>query len=101
MHTREYLCGSHLTDSQLEGSDGGKIEYMIEASLETPGGLFKKSNVLANHIIQVPLIAKVNITENGLERHRESSIRWPKIEENVNTCALSARIPHEGCVRGM
>ncbi|KAF1796193.1 hypothetical protein FB192DRAFT_1405647 [Mucor lusitanicus] len=84
----------------LEGSDGGKIEYMIEASLETPGGLFKKSNVLANHIIQVPLIAKVNITENGLERHRESSIRWPKIEENVNTCALSARIPHEGCVRG-
>ncbi|CAO0794309.1 unnamed protein product [Mucor circinelloides] len=84
----------------LEGSDGGKIEYMIEASLETPGGLFKRSNVLANHIIQVPLIAKVNITENGLERHRESSIRWPKIEENVNTCALSARIPHEGCVRG-
>jgi len=73
---------------------------MIEASLETPGGLFKRSNVLANHIIQVPLIAKVNITENGLERHRESSIRWPKIEENVNTCALSARIPHEGCVRG-
>ncbi|KAK4518271.1 uncharacterized protein ATC70_001623 [Mucor velutinosus] len=84
----------------LEGSDGGKIEYMIEASLETPGGLFKKSNVLANHIIQVPLIAKVNITENGLERHRESSIRWPKIEENINTCALSAKIPHEGYVRG-
>lgn len=85
---------------QLEGSDGGKIEYMIEASLETPGGLFKKSNVLANHIIQVPLIANVNVTENGLERHRESSIRWPKIEENINTCALSAKIPHEGCVRG-
>lgn len=84
----------------MEGSDGGKIEYMIEASLETPGGLFKKSNILANHIIQVPLIAKVNINEDGLERHRESSIRWPKIEENVNTSVLSARIPHEGCIRG-
>ncbi|GAN03223.1 hypothetical protein MAM1_0036d02674 [Mucor ambiguus] len=90
----------HTSNLQLEGSDGGKIEYMIEASFETPGGLFKKSNVLANHIIQVPLIAKVNITENGLERNRESSIRWPKIEDNINTCALSARIPHEGWVRG-
>jgi hypothetical protein len=82
----------------LEGSDGGKIEYMIEANLETAG--FLKRSIQATHIIQVPLIGRVNINENGLERTRESSIRWPKNEENANTCVLSAWIPHEGCMRG-
>lgn len=84
----------------MEGSDGGKIEYMIEATLESLGGLFKRPTVQASHIIQVPLVGKINVTENGLDRTRESSIRWPKNEDNANTCVLSACIPHEGCIRG-
>jgi hypothetical protein len=82
----------------LEGSKGGKIEYMIEANLETAG--FLKRSIQATHIIQVPLVAKVNINEHGLERTRESNIKWPKHEDNANACVLSAWIPHEGCIRG-
>lgn len=85
---------------KLDGGDGGKIEYMIEASLETRGGLFKKSNILTNHILPVPLIAKININTDGIEGPRESSIHWPKLEENGSKCVLSARIPHGGCIRG-
>ncbi|KAG2230556.1 hypothetical protein BDF21DRAFT_498262 [Thamnidium elegans] len=82
----------------LEGGDGGKIEYMIEATLETSG--FLKRSVQATHIIQVPLVGNINVNEDGLDRTRESSIRWPKNEENANTCILSAWIPHQGCIRG-
>lgn len=82
----------------MEGSDGGKVEYMIEANLESSG--FLKRSIQATHIIQVPLVGKVNINEHGLERKRETSIRWPKHEQDVNTCILSAWIPHEGCIRG-
>jgi hypothetical protein len=71
---------------------------MIEANLETAG--FLKRSIQASHIIQIPLVAKVSINENGLERTRESFIQWPKNEENANTCVLSACIPHEGCMRG-
>jgi hypothetical protein len=84
----------------LEGSDGGKIEYMIEANLEAVGGMFKRKNTVATHIIQIPLIGNTDVSKNGLHNPRESSIRWPKNEDNANTCVFSAWIPHEGCVRG-
>lgn len=82
----------------LEGSDGGKVEYMIEACLETAS--FLKRSIQASHIILVPLIGKVNIGDDELQKPRESSIRWPKNEENANTVELSAWIPCGGCVRG-
>ena len=64
---------------------------MIEASLETAG--FLKTSIQASHIIQVPLIAKLSVTENGLQKAKESSIQWPKNEQDINTCELSAWIP--------
>lgn len=83
----------------MEGSgEGGKIEYLIEAGLEASG--FLKKSVLATHIISVPLIGNVNINENGLERTRDSTMRWPKNEQDQNTCVLYGWIPHEGILRG-
>lgn len=72
---------------------------MIEANLEAASFLSKRS-IQASHVIQVPLIAKVNINEQGLEKAKESSIKWPKHEDNADACVLSAWIPHEGCLRG-
>lgn len=84
----------------MEGSDGGKIEYMIEANLEALSGMFKRKSAIATHIVQVPIIGNIDVSKKELLNPRESSIRWPKNEENANTCVLSAWIPHKGCVRG-
>lgn len=79
-------------------AEGGKIEYLVEATLEASG--FLKKSVLATHIISVPLIGNVNINVHGLERTRESTMRWPKNEDDKNTCILYGWIPHEGILRG-
>lgn len=82
----------------MEGGEGGKVEYLVEASLEASG--FLKKSVLATHIITVPVIANININGNGLERTRDSTMRWPKNEDDINTCILYGWVPHEGILRG-
>lgn len=82
----------------MRGANGGKIEYMIEVSLESTRHF--KRTIHANHIITVPLVAVININEGELEKKRETNTSWPQREEDSNTCVLSAYIPHKGCLLG-
>ncbi|KAI8876146.1 hypothetical protein K501DRAFT_289048 [Backusella circina FSU 941] len=81
-----------------EGVDGGKIDYMVVAILETAGFIGRTEKAKA--IIDVPLIAKVNVAEANLRKIKETSITWPRNEEEINQCRLHALIPGSGWMRG-
>jgi hypothetical protein len=80
-------------------SDGGRIEYMVEAILDS-SSMFKRK-VQASSITVVPLIAKINVDKEELNRPIEKNNRWPRNEAEANTCILNASIPRGGWVRGI
>ncbi|KAI8877742.1 hypothetical protein K501DRAFT_306112 [Backusella circina FSU 941] len=91
--------GVSIPSSQtLEVGDGGKIEYMVEAILDT-ASVFKRK-VQATSITVIPLLSRINVDREELSRPMEKSSRWPRNEADANTCILTASIPRAGWVRG-
>lgn len=78
--------------------DGGKIEYMVEAILETTRFMGQKKKTAV--YLPVPLIAKVNIAELHLREPKQTTTEWPKIEDEINKCRLHANIRRSGWMRG-
>ncbi|KAG2195366.1 hypothetical protein INT47_004474 [Mucor saturninus] len=82
----------------IDGKDGGKIKYTVEIRLGSTR--FFKKIIRAKSSIALPLVAKVDIDMNGLEKQKETSISWPQEEKDEDMYVLSASIPHEGWLLG-